>query len=198
MALWTPDNPMTTAEDIIVGGSSGIPARLGVGSDDQFLRVSSGAAAWASGRVIIADDFENYTGGNRTLNSTSFADVGGVKDLAVAATAGDLLGIYVSATFGNESVAVGLDMTSIVSAAPVNYISGNGSGGFGIGGWRGPSGIQHAVGGMVFYTVVSGDISSGNVTLRLRYLTSSATNKTIFAGGGGNLSIHQGVVNYGQ
>ena len=41
-------NPMTTAEDIIVGGASGTPARLGVGSEGDVLTVSSSAVAWAA------------------------------------------------------------------------------------------------------------------------------------------------------
>lgn len=39
-------NPMTTADDMIIGGSSGIPARLAVGSNGQVLTVVSGAPAW--------------------------------------------------------------------------------------------------------------------------------------------------------
>lgn len=40
-------NPMTTSGDIITGGSSGNPGRLGVGSTGQVLTVSGGAPAWA-------------------------------------------------------------------------------------------------------------------------------------------------------
>ena len=40
-------NPMTTAGDIITGGSSGIAQRLGAGTDGQILKVVSGAPAWA-------------------------------------------------------------------------------------------------------------------------------------------------------
>jgi hypothetical protein len=41
-------NPMTTAEDIIVGGASGAPARLGVGSNGDVLTVSGGSVGWAA------------------------------------------------------------------------------------------------------------------------------------------------------
>jgi hypothetical protein len=52
-------NPMTTAEDIIVGGASGAPARLGVGSNGDVLTVSGGAVGWAApsgggGLVLIS------------------------------------------------------------------------------------------------------------------------------------------------
>lgn len=41
-------NPMTTAEDIIVGGVAGAPARLGVGANGTFLGVTAGVVGWAS------------------------------------------------------------------------------------------------------------------------------------------------------
>lgn len=42
------NNPMTAAGDVIVGGSSGTPARLAVGSAGQVLTVVTGAPAWAA------------------------------------------------------------------------------------------------------------------------------------------------------
>ncbi|WP_353189083.1 hypothetical protein [Pseudomonas sp.] len=41
-------NPMTTAGDIITGGASGVPQRLGIGANGQTLTVVSGAPAWAA------------------------------------------------------------------------------------------------------------------------------------------------------
>ena len=41
-------NPMTTAGDIIIGGSTGTPTRLGIGTTGQVLTVVSGVPAWAS------------------------------------------------------------------------------------------------------------------------------------------------------
>jgi hypothetical protein len=41
-------NPMTTAHDIIVGGTAGAPARLAKGSEGNVLSISSGAVAWAA------------------------------------------------------------------------------------------------------------------------------------------------------
>jgi hypothetical protein len=42
-------NPMTTAGDTIIGGSSGTATRLGAGSDGQVYTMVSGAPAWAAG-----------------------------------------------------------------------------------------------------------------------------------------------------
>lgn len=41
-------NPMTTAGDLIVGGSSGTPTRLAKGTDGQVLTMVTGAEAWAT------------------------------------------------------------------------------------------------------------------------------------------------------
>ena len=43
-------NPMTTAADLIVGGTSGAPARLGKGSDGQVLTVdpATHVLVWAT------------------------------------------------------------------------------------------------------------------------------------------------------
>lgn len=40
-------NPMTTTGDLILGGSSGTPTRLGIGTSTQVLTVSGGTAVWA-------------------------------------------------------------------------------------------------------------------------------------------------------
>lgn len=40
-------NPMTTLGDIITGGASGTPTRLGIGSTNQVLTVVGGVPAWA-------------------------------------------------------------------------------------------------------------------------------------------------------
>lgn len=41
-------NPMTTAGDLILGGSAGAPGRLGAGTNGQVLTVVSGAPAWST------------------------------------------------------------------------------------------------------------------------------------------------------
>jgi len=41
-------NPMTTAGDLIVGGSSGAPTRLAKGADGTVLTMVSGSEAWAA------------------------------------------------------------------------------------------------------------------------------------------------------
>jgi hypothetical protein len=59
-------NPMTTVNDIIIGGSSGTPTRLGVGGEGQALTVSGGNVSWASG-----------TPWNGSYANSSSGDLGG-------------------------------------------------------------------------------------------------------------------------
>jgi hypothetical protein len=49
--IWTNkmSNPMTAAGDLIYGGSAGVPARMGIGNDNDLLMVESGAPTWKSG-----------------------------------------------------------------------------------------------------------------------------------------------------
>jgi len=62
-------NPMTTAGDIVVGGTSGAPARLALGAASQQLRVNSGATALEyftpPAELVIAcsDETSNLTTG---------------------------------------------------------------------------------------------------------------------------------------
>jgi hypothetical protein len=55
-------NPMTTAEDLIVGGTDGAPERLGVGSEGAVLKVVSGVVTWGTdstgGGSLPADPVE--------------------------------------------------------------------------------------------------------------------------------------------
>jgi hypothetical protein len=51
--VWSADaagmtNPMTTAGDLIRGGTSGAPTRLGIGTSGQILTVSGGLPAWTT------------------------------------------------------------------------------------------------------------------------------------------------------
>jgi len=48
-------NPMTTTGDVIIGGGSGTPARLAIGSAAQVLTVVSGQPAWATNPSGFAD-----------------------------------------------------------------------------------------------------------------------------------------------
>ncbi|MEH6483017.1 MULTISPECIES: DUF2793 domain-containing protein [Pseudomonas] len=80
-------NPMTTAADIIVGGASGVPARLAAGSALQVLRVNAAATALeyadpASGSSGVAiEDNGTLIASASTINfvGATVADAGGGK-----------------------------------------------------------------------------------------------------------------------
>lgn len=136
------------------------------------------------------------TSGNVTLNSTTWANVDTGLDLTIPAQVGDVLGVSLSAAWGGEAVNAGLDAATLVSGSPVNYISGGAGGAshFGVQGWIGhDTDPVRAVGTLIQYPVVSGDISGGNVTLRLRYRTGTASNKTLVANS--NQPLQWSVVN---
>ncbi len=108
-------------------------------------------------------------------------------DITIAAQVGDTLEASLSALVGSETVSAYFDVVTIVSATPVNSFGKRGAvetaAGFYIIGWFCSNGVFTPLGAPVHYTVVAGDLVSGLVTLRLRYATSAATNKTFYASG---------------
>lgn len=132
------------------------------------------------------------TAGSLTLNSTTWANlptIGTTWDSVLVAETGDVVQVGLSALWGTEAVLGCLDVWTIVAAAAVNAISGaGGASGEGVQGWRGASGTAFPIGASPMYTLLSGDISSGTVTLRIRYRTGTAADKTLF--GATNNPLH--------
>lgn len=68
-------NPMTTAGDIIIGGASGTPARLAIGTNAYVLTVVAGAPAWAAaggGSLTNWTEGVNTSAPNATVPVVSF------------------------------------------------------------------------------------------------------------------------------
>lgn len=112
---------------------------------------------------------------------TTYQDVDTGIDLVVAAVAGDKLEIGASLRWNNESTVKLLDVATIVSGSPVNYCSGLGASGNGVIAWIGENAVAGSAGGSIIYTVVSGDISGGTVTLRPRLRANTNTAITLRA-----------------
>ena len=147
-----------TAQKLTVGGTNGMS-----------LRVDSAATTglrWANQGF----DFQHYTGGDIALTSTSMAAESGPTHLVVAAAASDLLMVSVSCTAVTTTAAsISFDFATMVGGSPVNYI-GTRSGtpqNISVQHWFIPQSILTGCGGEYPYVVQSGDISGGNVTLRL-------------------------------
>ena len=134
----------------------------------------------------LRGDFMRFdlTTGSLTLNSTAWANVSTATDLTLAASAGDVVQVSLSTLLGNEAVDLFLDAVTLVGAVVTNSFATAGAvdaSGQGIMGWRGTGTVFTSVGGSLFYKLVAGDVSGGNVVIRLRYRGGSASNKTMFA-----------------
>lgn len=125
--------------------------------------------------------------GSLTLNSTTWVDlptIGTTWDASLSAQVGDVIETGVSVFYSNEGVQVALDVVSIVSASPVNAWGNQttpDNASLGVPSWFGETTVNQHSGGSVMKTLVSGDISGGAVTLRLRYRTIIASAKTLTA-----------------
>lgn len=150
---------------------------------------TAGAATmevWADGDVSSSagalKDFEHKirTTGDITVSSTSWANLENSLDITLTAQAGDVIEAGISARCSGSFVF--LDVVTVVGGSPVNSF-GRTSGlptdsDGGPSTWSFPNGGD-TIGGSVMYTVVAGDVSSGTVTLRLRYRVS--VGNTIYA-----------------
>jgi hypothetical protein len=134
-----------------------------------------------SGRVAFA----RRTAGDLTLNSTAWANLQTGLDLTLAGVlAGDVIEVGFSGRCNNEAVAGGIDVVSLVSAAPVNAWGQNGAeqgSGLGIAALNFLASQADALGGSIMRAAVAGDLSGGTLTLRWRYRTTTGANKTMRA-----------------
>lgn len=156
------------------------------GADATVARPSD----WNAAHVIGGYDIERYTGGDISLTSTSQAAVSGPGDLVVAAESGDLilLGISISPVTTTAS-SIAFEFATMVSGSPVTYIGAN-SGtpqNVPVQTWFIGASETSGAGGAYPYVVQPGDISGGNVTLRL-YARVSGT-RSINADSGNPLVI---------
>jgi hypothetical protein len=131
------------------------------------------------------------TTGNLTLGSTTWADVDTALDLVFTASAGDWLEINLQAYVTSEAAnRLYFEGFTRVSGADVNGIGipvAAASANSGPPLWTTPANYMGPVGGPVLYQVQSGDVSSGQVTVRLKYSTDTATpTRAVSASSGGS------------
>lgn len=171
--------PATTDLAYLVVDPAGTPL-------DRKVTVGNLLKANGSGLVVVDMDRVLRTSGNITANSTSWTNVDTGMDLTLTAASGDIVEVSISTTANSASVNIFLDCVTMVGGSPVNSLGLNAAAPTsttqdGIGGWLGATGENSSIGSPVCYTLQGGDISTGTVTLRLRYRTSAATNKTLTA-----------------
>ena len=192
----------TNFEDLILRDTranqpaAGIPGRLYYVTDENVTERDNGSA-WQD----VSDTGGGGGGGNTPLaqvtltsgditmnNSGGFATLSTSLDLTIAAVAGDVLGINMAAILDTPSGSgnwTAFDAVTRVSGSDTNYVS-NGTGTpatLGVTAWFRWE-IAETLSGEWLYTVQSGDVSGGNVTLRFKYKSGSAANRTFRAASG--------------
>lgn len=170
-------SPMVAGDFAIALEASATPAGLLLGS---IFQGGGGATTIVSAQ---------RTAGDLTLNNSGgFTDLTTSIDLTIAAVTGDKICISLSGIFDAGSGSgnwTAIDAATRVSAADVNFVS-NGTGtpeNLGVPAWfnwESPDTLN----GEWIYTVQAGDISGGNVTLRFKYKTGAASNRTLRAATG--------------
>jgi hypothetical protein len=142
----------------------------------------------AAGATVLKVVEASRTAGNVVVANTAgvWTAVDTATDLTVTGVAaGDVLQITGDFLTDTAAALTGLDIATIVAGNPVNWVSSR-SGSHavtteGTNGWytQGAAGNYLKAGVPLIYPVVAGDISGGNVTLRLYYLASGAA--TLYA-----------------
>lgn len=131
----------------------------------------------------------DVTSGNIALNATAITGIS-ATDITLTAASGDLIEYGVSARIESEAQHVGFDVYTVVSSTLTNPfgpgLSATLSGAGGVPGWWTPAGIAQSLtlSGTITRTLVSGDISGGNVTLRLCYAKVNTSARTVNATSG--------------
>lgn len=143
-------------------------------------------AGGGSGQGLVDFAFATRTAGDVTCSADQiWADVDTGIDLTLTAATGDRLEIGISGCCtGTEAVSLNLTAMSIVSAAPVNDLATGAAPSNttnGVSGWRIQTGTAFNCTGAFICALQAGDISGGTVTIRLRYRTSSNTNRVLRA-----------------
>jgi hypothetical protein len=140
-------------------------------------------------RFQRARDFKFFTrtAGDLTINSTTWANlptIGTTWDITLTAQVGDTVEVGFSALLSPEAVVAVFDAVTVVSGSLVNSVASQTTPNDsyeGVAAWFATSSVAVGAGGVVMYTLLAGDVSAGTVTLRPRYRTSTATNRTLNA-----------------
>lgn len=142
-------------------------------------------AGGGSGQGLVDMARSKRTAGNVTCNNTNWTAVDTGTDLTMSCTAGDIIEVSLSAgAFGTEAVTLNLTAQTVPGGTPTNDIATDtavSNTTNGVGAWRVASSASGNIGGTVQYVSVSGDISGGNIVLRLMYRTASASNRVLTA-----------------
>ena len=126
--------------------------------------------------TAVGQGFIKRTAGDLSItNDTNWHDVPTIGDVTIAAVASDVLQIAMNGVTDN---AMRFEVQFPTSG---NYAGPGITSTQGIAGWANRGTGAADVGGVIFYTVQSGDLSGGNIACRLRYTTNASGATKIFA-----------------
>jgi hypothetical protein len=167
-------------------GSAGYPASPSLGQyiDDATTGLTrfNGTGWFPAGVVPASFASRTRTGGTVSLNSTTWSDMAasfwdaGTNDIILGALTGDVIEVCFSGITDLQAIELYLNVTCVTSGTGFGP---TGVGDRGIPAWMSASGAVTPIGGSFFRKVVAGDITSGSLTLRLRYRTNSAGTKNL-------------------
>lgn len=148
--------------------------------NDAGADIALGGGA-ASALVDIAKAIRST--GDITLNTTGWQNVDTALDLTlVGAQVGDEIEYLPSFLVQAPNNALAFDACTLVGGTPVNYFgTAGGAPDNGLLAWYAVGNVAVSVGGSGLYTVQAGDISGGNVTVRLRVRPANTTSRAISA-----------------
>lgn len=173
------------------GGSGNLPDHTGVPSNYVLgLAGSPTQPAWVApsggGYTLVDYAQATRTSGAVALDQTAITSVDTGLDLVLEdVQAGDVVEFGINGTVANEAHTVGFDVYSMVGGSRVNPFGGgltaSLSSNAGVGAWYCPGVAQYfQLGASAYKSLVSGDIDSGDVTLRLHYAKSNSSSRTLF------------------
>lgn len=123
-------------------------------------------------------DTHTRTAGDVAVTSvqTTYQDIDNALDLTLDVSVGDVIAFDINAKWTSAATIGGrLNIRSVNRGAEIEAGTG------GIPGWQGPPSEEQPIGATYFYTVVSGDISAGSATFRLRGYVSATGTRTLKA-----------------
>lgn len=103
-------NPMTTAGDLIYGGASGTPTRVGIGTAGQVLKVNAGAtavewgAAGGGGGWTLGIDESGASFANFTSHDGTWASTGSIIQQTSGTSANHEAGITAIQPYGTPAI----------------------------------------------------------------------------------------------
>jgi hypothetical protein len=127
--------------------------------------------------------YATKTNGNLTFTTTSWADVSTAIDLVLTAAVGDIIEVGAMGMWDPSGSQSHLGVFSVVGGSPVNSMwPGASAGTASVIGWMGlPLSAFICFGGSFLYPCVSGDLSGGTITIRLRGKLQAAGSRILYA-----------------